>query len=171
MSSATLVSMEEYLATTYRPDRELLDGQLVERNLGEFDHSHLHGVLIMWMGNRQREWKVRVLPEQRIRVSAHKYRVPDICLVSRDQEMEPVFTRPPLLCIEILSKDDSLRGMQDRVDDYLAFGVPNNWILDPAKRRAYVCSREGFQEPRGGVLEIPGTHIRIPLNSVFAELD
>ena len=48
-----------------------------------------------------------------------RYRVPDICIVSRDQPVEPVFTSPPLVCIEILSKDDSLRSMQARVDDYL----------------------------------------------------
>jgi len=49
MSSATLtapatgntIAAEEYLATSYRPDREPLDGQLTERNLGEYDHSNL----------------------------------------------------------------------------------------------------------------------------------
>jgi Uma2 family endonuclease len=171
MSSATLVSTGEYLATTYRPDRELLDGQLVERNVGEYDHSNLQGALITWIRNRQREWNVRALPEQRIRVSPGRFRIPDVCVLSRDQELEPVFTRPPLLCVEILSKDDSLQSMQDRVDDYLSFGVPNVWILDPAQRRAYVCSRGCFQEPEGRILEVPSSEIRIPLDSLFAELD
>jgi hypothetical protein len=61
--------------------------------------------------------------------------------------------------------------MQDRVDDYLNFGVPNVWMLDPAARRAYVCSRGRFQQPEGGVLEVPSSEIRIPLDSLFAELD
>lgn len=30
-----------------------------------------------------------------------------------------------LICIEVLSKDDTLRGMQERIDDYLIFGAPN----------------------------------------------
>ena len=61
--------------------------------------------------------------------------------------------------------------MQDRVDDYLNFGVPNIWILDPASRRAYVCSQGRFQEPEDRELAVPLSDIRIPLDSLFAELD
>jgi|HubBroStandDraft_1064217.scaffolds.fasta_scaffold653875_2 hypothetical protein len=32
------VSVEEYLSTSYEPDREYEDGSVVERNLGEFEH-------------------------------------------------------------------------------------------------------------------------------------
>ena len=36
----TLVSVEEYLNTSYDgADREYVDGRIVERNLGEKDHS------------------------------------------------------------------------------------------------------------------------------------
>jgi Uma2 family endonuclease len=171
MTSATLVSAEEYLATSYRPDRELLDGELVERNVGEYDHSNLQTALSTRLRIRQREWNVRVLTEQRVQVRPERYRVPDVCIVSRDLQIEQVFTRPPLVCIEILSKDDSLRSMQKRVDDYLSFGVPNIWILDPAPLLAYVCSRTGFQQPEGGILEVPSSPIRIPLEDLFADLD
>jgi Uma2 family endonuclease len=171
MVSATLVSTDEYLARTYRPDRELLDGQLVDRNAGEYDHSNLQGALVTRLRNHQRDWMIRVLPEQRIWVRPGRSRVPDVSVVSRSQEPEAVFTRPPLICIEILSKDDSLRSLQDRVDDYLNFGVPNVWVLDPATRRAYVCSRGRFQEPEGGVLEVPSTPIHIRLDDLFADLD
>jgi Uma2 family endonuclease len=171
MSTAVLVPVSEYLNTSYRPDQELLDGQLRERNVGEYDHSNLQGALVIWLGKRQREWKIRVLPEQRIRVSATLFRIPDVCVVSREQELEPVFTRPPLICIEVLSKDDTLRGMQERVDDYRAFGVPNIWILDPVKRRAYVCMLGDFREPGNQVLEVANSPIRIPLAELFSDLD
>jgi Uma2 family endonuclease len=171
MTSATLVSAEEYLATSYRPDRELIDGELVERNVGEYDHSNLQTALSTRLRIRQREWNVRVLAEQRIQVVPARFRVPDVCIVSRDQKVEPVFTRPPIVCIEILSKDDSLRSMQKRVDDYLNFGVPNVWILDPSPLLAYVCSHKGFQQPEGGILEVPASPIRIPLDELFADLD
>jgi hypothetical protein len=39
MSSATLVSVQEYLATSFRPDRDYVDGEIQERNLGERPHS------------------------------------------------------------------------------------------------------------------------------------
>ena len=31
--------LSEYLATSYRPDREYVDGEVKERNVGEYDHS------------------------------------------------------------------------------------------------------------------------------------
>jgi Uma2 family endonuclease len=117
------VTPSEYLRTSYRPDCDLVDGQPAERNCGEYEHANLQGALVVWLRTRQREWNIRVLPEQRIQVAPGRYRVPDICVMDRELPIEPVFTRPPLLCIEILSKDDTLRGMQERVDDYFHFGV------------------------------------------------
>jgi hypothetical protein len=61
--------------------------------------------------------------------------------------------------------------MQERVDEYLNFGVSNVWILDPVSRKAYVCTQSGFQEPDCGILQVAGSPIRVPLPEVFAELD
>jgi len=120
---------------------------------------------------RQREWNVRALIGQHIRVGPNRFRVPDLCVFSRDRAIEPVFSKPPLVLIEILSKDDSLQSMEDRIDDYLNFGLPNVWIIDPAKRRAWVCTRGHFEEPKERILALPASEIRIPLDSLFAELD
>ena len=171
MATSGSVSVGEYLSTSYRPDREMLDGEVLERSVGEYSHSNLLGAFVAWLRGRQRDWNIRVLPEQRIRVSASRFRVPDVCVVSREQELEQVFTRPPLICIEVLSKDDTLRSMQERVDDYRAFGVANIWLLDPVKRRAYVCKHGDFREPEGEILEVADTAIRITLSELFADLD
>jgi Uma2 family endonuclease len=165
------MSVSEYLNTSYRPDREMLDGRLIERNGGEYDHSNLQGALVAWMRRRQREWNIRVLPEQRIQVSATRFRVPDVCVVSREQALEPVFTQPPLICIEVLSKEDTLHSMQERVDDYRNFGVPNIWVSDPVKRRAYVPILGDFREPEDQILEVALSPIRVPLPEIFADLD
>jgi Uma2 family endonuclease len=171
MATATLISVEEYLATSYEPDREYVDGELVERNLGEYDHSNMQAALAASLWNRAREWNVRALVEQRVRVSAKKIRVPDVCLISRDLPIERVITHPPLVCIEVLSPDDRLRYYRDKVDEYTGMGVPAIWLFDPVKRQAFVCTREGFLPPEGGVLAIPGSLIQIPLKDFFADLD
>ena len=87
MATATLISVEEYLATSYRPDRELIDGQLVERNLGEYDHSRLQTKVAGWFLNREREWNIRVVVEQRVQVKpepvSYSRRVRDFAGISR----------------------------------------------------------------------------------------
>lgn len=170
MAAAALVSVAEYLKTSYRPDQELLEGQLVERNGGEYDHSNLQGVLVGWLFQHQQEWNIRVLPEQRLRVSATRFRIPDVCVIVRGHAVEAVLTQPPLICMEVLSKDDTLRSMQERVDDYRALGVPNIWVFDPVKRRAYICQAGDFRQS-DDVLEVPSTPIRISLADLFAFLD
>jgi Uma2 family endonuclease len=167
--ATTLVSISDYLATTYRPDAEYIDGVIVERNLGEYDHSSLQAALILFFGVRQREWNIRVLPEQRIQVAPTRFRIPDVAVFDRAQPIEPVFTRAPLVAIEILSKDDTLRAYVERVSDYLDFGVANVWIIDPATRRSFVADRSGFQEC--AVLEVANSPIRLPLAELFAELE
>jgi Uma2 family endonuclease len=171
MASATQISATEYLSTSYRPDRDLVDGQLIERNMGEYDHANLQGALIEWFRTRRRQWNIRVVPEQRVQVANDRFRIPDICVISSDQPIEQIITHPPLICIEILSKDDSLRSMRARIDDYLNFGVANIWILDPETRDAYICDRTGLHAPQTAVLEVPNTPISIPLPDLFAELD
>ena len=89
MATATLISVEEYLATSYEPDAELIDGQLVERNLGEYDHSRLQTKVAGWFLGREREWHIRAVVEQRIRIAAKRYRILDVCVISRDQPIEP----------------------------------------------------------------------------------
>jgi hypothetical protein len=41
MATGSLVSVHEYLSTSYRPDCDYVDGVVLERNLGETDHSLL----------------------------------------------------------------------------------------------------------------------------------
>ncbi|MGB8887173.1 MAG: Uma2 family endonuclease [Candidatus Korobacteraceae bacterium] len=170
MSSTTLISVQEYLTTSYRPDCDFIDGELRERNLGELEHALLQTAIAAWFWGRQKEWSVLPVVEQRVQVSATRFRIPDVSVLRADQPREPIITTPPLILIEVLSKDDTLRSMRERVDDYLNFGVQHVWILDPATRRAYVCSHTGFQEPESGVLSVPGTPIQLVLSELFGQL-
>lgn len=165
------LSVAEYLATSFRPDCDYVDGEIEERNLGEFDHSFLQGLLFRLFFDNRELWGTRVSPEQRIRLTGQRYRVPDVCVTRRTKPKEQVITSAPLLCIEILSPEDTLGRLRRRVDDYLEFGTEHVWVVDPDSRKAYVCSKTGMQEPEGGVLSIPGTAIRVVLSELFAELD
>ena len=41
MQAARLISVSEYLSTSYRPDCDYVEGRIVERKVGEKDHSKL----------------------------------------------------------------------------------------------------------------------------------
>ncbi|MBI3696722.1 MAG: Uma2 family endonuclease [Acidobacteria bacterium] len=166
MSTRTLVSLDEYLTTSYRPDREYVEGMVLERNVGEYDHSRLQGRLIIYLGSREKQWGIRVVPEQRVQVRSNRFRVPDVCAVKSDSPVEQIFKRPPLLCVEILSPEDRMAEMQDRIHDYLAFGVSFVWLLDPRTRRAYFYTAAGMQEVLDGILRA-GDPIAVPLAELF----
>lgn len=168
MASTVSISVSEYLRSSYRPDRDYVDGRLEERNVGEHDHAALQAALILWFGQRQHEWNIEVLPEQRVQISATRFRVPDICLISLDVPVEQILTKPPLACIEILSPEDTMRRMQERVEDYRKFGVQNIWILDPGTRHGYNCQSSGWLDAHE--FQITGTPIRLVLSEVFARM-
>jgi len=166
MASSILISVTEYLRSTYRPDCEYVDGRVEERNAGEHDHAAVQAALILWFGRHQEEWRIEVLPEQRIRIAENRFRVPDVCLVSLDQPVEQVLTRPPLVCIEILSPEDTLRRMQERIMDYQKLGVENIWILDPGTKRGYNCRPSGWLD--AAEFSVASTPIRLVLSDLFA---
>ena len=168
MASTTLIPVSEYLKTSYRPDCDYVEGRLEQRNAGEHDHAALQAALILWFGQRQQEWNIEVLPEQRMQISAARFRVPDVCLVSLSQPVEQILTKPPLACIEILSPEDTMRRMQERIEDYRKFGVRNIWVLDPGAKKGYDCGTSGWLEATE--FQIAGTPIRLVLAEVFARM-
>jgi Uma2 family endonuclease len=166
MSVGQLVSVNEYLSTSYRPDCDYVDGVVLERNLGEADHSAVQRQLIGFFYMQRKEWGVQVFPEQRVQVSPTRFRVPDVCVVLGEPS-EQIFRTPPFICIEILSKDDRLSEMQERVEDYLRFGVPYVFILDPGRRKAHRCTMGSTIEVDELATENP--EIRVPLDAIFVK--
>src|SRR5579863_3232843 len=102
MAARTLISVEEYLATSYRPDCDYVDGEVVERNLGEWDHSSLQGAILVYLSNRYRKDGFIAVPEQRVQVKPTRFRIPDVCVVLAEPG-EQILRKPPFLCIEVLS--------------------------------------------------------------------
>ena len=167
MPTETLISVEEYLATSYRPDCDYVDGHLEERNVGRRDHSNLQMRLSAYLYVRRKEWGIQVYPEQRVQVKPDRFRVPDICVVVGETE-EQILTKPPFLCIEIISADDRMSRITKSADDYLAMGVPYIWLLDPQTRSTYVVTpAEGLREFKGEVLRTENPALEVALREIF----
>jgi Uma2 family endonuclease len=171
MKATMLVPVEEYLRTSYRPDCDYVDGKVLERNLGEHDHSDLQSELLYYFRSRRKQWRLHAVVEQRVQVAPTRFRIPDVCVLKGGGPYPPIFREPPFICIEVLSKDDTLRSTQKRIDDYLKFGVPYVWVVDPTDRRAWTYSSEGSKEVKDGVLRTENPSIEVSLAEVFAGLD
>ena len=163
MATGTLVPLEEYLHTSYRPDCEYLEGELLERNVGEWDHSRLQTLISHYLASREKEWGILVVVEQRVQVKARRFRVPDVTVLLGPRPSSGIITEPPFLCIELLSPEDRMQQMQERIDDYFAFGVRYVWLIHPRTRRAFVYTREGVREAGDGVLCTDEPRICVPL--------
>lgn len=123
MTNAPPISVEEYLASAYSPDCDYIDGDVLERAFGERDHSAAQREILFWLGQNYPEDRRSILPEQRVQVGKTRFRVPDICVLAPEAPVEAVVTTPPFLCIEILSPEDRMGRVMDRVHDYAAMGV------------------------------------------------
>jgi Uma2 family endonuclease len=166
-----LVTVEEYLHTSYQPDCDYVDGHIEERNVGEYDHGYLQTLLAVLFTNNRDAWSVRAVTDVRTQVKATRFRCPDVSVLRRDAPREPILTHPQLIAIEILSPEDRISRMQVKIDDYLAFGVENIWIFDPETRRAWIADHSGLHLIQNNELTVAGTPIRVVLGELFAELD
>lgn len=139
--------------------------------MGEGQHAVVQKFLAMFLGNHEEEWNILALTEQRVQVSATHVRVPDICVLSAGLPFEAIVRTPPLLCVEILSRDDSATEMMERVEDYRLMGVKTVWMIDPRRRSASIVDASGTIRAAGAELVVADTKIRLSLADLFAQLD
>jgi len=166
MATRALVPVEVYLTSVYRPDCDYVDGEVLERNLGERDHSYIQVALAAYFFARRKALNLEVFTEQRVRVRANRFRIPDVCVVLGGTK-EKIFTTPPFLCVEILSPEDRMSRVWERIHDYFEMGVPNVWVIDPETRVAHIASPTGDLHRVNDVLRTADPTLEVPLAEIF----
>ena len=169
-AAPAIISLEKYLNTVYRPDRDFVDGETERRNVGEFDHGRIQTLLATWLTNHEDEWKIVAVTEQRIRVAESRVRVADVCALRAETPVEQVTATPPLLCVEVLSPEDRLSRTIVVMEDYLRMGVEHLWVVDPRERIAYTYTASGLLKLVGDRFTIEGTPIYVDLCALFAKI-
>ena len=167
MSTEVLVPLEAYLGRTTDPDCEYLEGRLVERNVGEISHGDAQGRTYAFiLFNAPNFWPG---VEIRVQVSPHRYRIPDVVVVRGGRPQGRVITTPPELAIEVLSPDDRAVEVQEKIDDYLAFGIPSVWLIDPERQRAWIHTSAGAREASSRILHNAAGDLQVPFTAIFPE--
>jgi Uma2 family endonuclease len=172
--NATVVSLDEYLNTSYEPDMEYVDGVLVGRNVGTFLHSLLQSIVIVYLGRFEETLPITVLPECRLLMSnTGRHRIPDITVLERPHGRARVVTDVPAAVIEIKSPGDTLDEVLNKCLEYSAFGIPNVIVLDPGYKRQYMFAENALRIEFDEQLILPRTNsiLPFPATEFFAKLD
>ena len=135
--------------------------------MGKRRHSRTQMRLGAWLFERETQHGHQVLTEQRVQVSHSRVRIPDICLVPKDDD-EEVTQHPPALWIEILSPDDRWPRTHNKLRDVLDFGVPTIWIIDPYSNEAWTATQDGqVTKVEDGILRCANLNLEMPLTEVL----
>ena len=167
-----MMTVEEYRHTSFDgPDRDYVDGEVIERNMGELPHARLQARLIQVLSVLAETLRLQVLPEIRIQIATTRFRVADVAVWRAGPIGQRIPTVPPFLVVEILSQEDRLVRLQPKIQEYLAHGVEWVWVVDPDERRALSYSPA---DP-GGVLvdelRTQNPDLTIPLADLLSALD
>jgi Uma2 family endonuclease len=169
MATGIAVPVEQYLRTSYDPDCEYADGELIERNVGEFPHSRMQGSLYSYFRRRRKLWGIVPVVEQRVQIRENKYLVPDVCVIHGPEPTARILTEPPLIWIEVLSSEDRPIRVNKKVREALAFGTKYVWVIDPETLESYVATQNSQTDLTDGIFRIDDLGIVVPLFEVDAE--
>jgi Uma2 family endonuclease len=168
VQSHTLTSVADYLKTSFDDgDREYIDGELLENNVGEIDHSEVQGRIYAWFLSRARELGLYPLIEVRTQVSPTRYRLPDVTVIRGAAPTGRVITEPPFLVVEVLSSEDRASRMEEKIDDYIRFGVPFIWVIDPKTGKGHTYTAQRRLTVDDGIFRTENPDIELNFHQLF----
>jgi Uma2 family endonuclease len=134
------VPIDVYLRSTFEPDAEYVDGEIQERAVGELNHAAWQAAIQKWFWLREEGWGIRVYAGLRVQVSPTRFRVPDVVVLENTgplSEMDQIVHTPPLAVFEILSPEDTLARVMEKLSDYENMGVPAILVIEPRTGKKY----------------------------------
>lgn len=149
MPTGTRLTLEEFLALPEtKPGSEYLDGEVVQKSMPTTDHAIIQRLLSLVFGLFLRahpiaeggpEWRCVFGP-----AGQEWGRLPDFALVMRERlrstRGDGPFFGAPDIAVEIMSPDDRMSDVLDKVRFYLENGVRLVWLIDPRTRTVMVWS-------------------------------
>ena len=140
MGVKTAASLDEYLRTSFPDlDREFRDGEIVERTVPDYSHSRTQALIAFFFEALHKKLPVFACTELRLRLREGLVLIPDVCVYWPDEPASRFPDVPPLVAIEIMSPDDRLTAVREKLEEYRAWGVKHVWLVDPHSRRMYTC--------------------------------
>jgi Uma2 family endonuclease len=145
-SEDSLMTGEELL---HRPDLnpcELVNGRVVPTMATGDEHADVECELVMRLRIYGKETqRGRALGGEvgiYIRRDPDTVRAADVVFISRERDLRPrakgYLETAPELVVEVLSPDDRMSRVKDKLRDYFSAGVQVVWVVNPSSRRILV---------------------------------
>jgi Uma2 family endonuclease len=172
-SAGLIVPADEYLNSGYHPDREYVEGVLVERDVPTIAHSLLQLILGEYFRRYRKQFRFAALSEARTQiVEQARYRVPDLIVCPLPLPPGKIVNTIPWVVIEILSPDDRLSEQLARFGDYKRVGVRHMLLLDPEAFIAYRFVENGsLLQTQFTSLELPSGDLPFDTEALFRQLE
>jgi Uma2 family endonuclease len=141
------ITPEDLLTISDRPMPELVDGQLVERDMSQgsdliaarilgllWDHVEAHQ--LGFVNGAQGSYQVFPFDPDRVRI-------PDVSFTRRERLSASGPSKghgrvAPDLVVEVMSTNDSALTLDAKIEDYLEVGIPLIWVVNPETRTVRV---------------------------------
>ena len=165
----TLISPEEYLSMSFdEREPEYVRGELIYKPMPDAIHGTVQITLGVLLYLALKGLGYAVMSQTRSRLAADNFRLPDLAVFGPEQPFEKIPTSPPLVAIEIISKDQKYSEMLQKLEDYRDWGVQHIWTVDPRRKRMSVFTDEGLKNV--DVLQLPGTEFSVRLEQLLKDV-
>lgn len=164
--NSLLVSVEEYLNTSYDPDVEFVDGVLVERNVGDWLHSLVQSNVLFAL--RRKYPHRKVVPELRSSITGTCYRLPDVCVLHAAPKTKSLLDSA-FLVVEVLAECDVMSAVIEKLKEYAGKGVENIWLIDPRLRLLYTYRPPTLVEIESEFISTVDGTVEVSRGEIFAE--
>jgi Uma2 family endonuclease len=168
MATRAQITADQYLDMTFEYEAEYVRGEVVHRAMPDRLHATIQFRILMAIGRLIQSFALFPYPELRMRLEAGVFRIPDVSLFEGQAPLEDVPSKPPLLVIEILSKDDRHHDLMEKLEEYRVWGVPNIWVVDPHSRRLALYVEAGLRYVSS--LDLPGYPFELKPAVLFSDL-
>lgn len=180
--TATIRDLERLEGMT-RGACELIDGIIVEKQMGWYE-SLVASVLIQILGAFVHERRLGiVLPgDAALRLFPQQARAPDVSFISKrslsvykPSPSKPIPVLIPDLAVEVLSKSNTPKEIELKLQQYFTSGVQLAWVIDPKRRIATIHTSQAQRKTieLDGVFDggkvVPG--FRVTLRELFDRTD
>src|SRR5215469_6745909 len=118
VATKTQVRAEDYLRMTFEHDAEFVHGDIVERPMPDTTHARIQFLLAFEFGKIAQVRALYPCLELRLKVAPETYRVSDLAAFAGSPPVEEVPAEPPLVVIEIVSKDERYSELTRKLEEY-----------------------------------------------------